>query len=50
MIGHHGTIPIVVDWLDYLIGSLVLMLVVSHFLKYGFQVYECCLGYGNKYY
>jgi hypothetical protein len=50
MIDPHGIIPIVVDWLDYLIGSLVLMLMVSHFLKYGFQVYEWCLGYGNKYY
>jgi hypothetical protein len=46
MNGIHGIIPIV-DWLDYLIGSLVLMLMVFHFLKYGFQVYEWCLGYGN---
>jgi hypothetical protein len=40
MIGPHGTIPIVVDWLDYLTGSLVLMFMVSHLLKYGFH--EMC--------
>ncbi len=39
---------IIVDWPYYLIGPLVLLLVIFHFSKFHFQVYEWGLKYINK--
>jgi len=39
---------LVVNWPNYLINPLVLLLRISHFLESHFQVYEWALKYVNK--